>query len=162
MQAVLLAVGDDGTEVDFWWIKPQAERQTDLELATLDRHSKGIHKNTAASSAAVYQPLADLFLNGSHGFGVRRTDDGVPRMVVQAHGIVMWVYLIWQEKWQSNPFSSTKFISGKIVYHKSPDSETERFFSRSYYFEAPQKMVISEVEDVEWAVSPMPDDCIKD
>lgn len=160
MQAVLLTISPDASEVGFWWIKPEANNNKNLERATLDLHSTGAHRNAADGSKEVYQPLADMFQNGTDGFAIRRNEDGVHRFVIDYKGASLWVYLLWQEKWQKTPWSSNKFITDKIVYQRNP--KDNRFFSRTYYFKAPDSMVISEVEDVKWGVDPMPDECVKD
>jgi len=42
----------------------------------------------------------------------------------------LYINMVWQEDWTSNPLSSSKYIKGKIVYQKDP--ETLKFFSRQY------------------------------
>lgn len=165
MQAILLCARDG--EVDFWWIKPQASNPSQLERATLDLHSTGPHTNSPGNSRAVYQPLADMFKLGYKSpqvtFGVTLVG-GCARAFIDYGGPIssdrLWVYMFWQEKWQTNVFSSRKFVEGKIVYQKTPNEM--RFYSRTFQLIAPRNISISEHEDKYWRWPPLPDDAIKD
>ena len=53
--------GDKGAPIDFWWIKPKAAQRDVLELATLNRHHKGAHKNDPGRSRPLYAQFADVF-----------------------------------------------------------------------------------------------------
>lgn len=140
MQAIAYFTSADG-EVDFWWVKPSKTSGTEIEQATLSRHAKGPHKNDPGRSKPFYKPLADMFQEG------HRAEDGrkffieappgqtVPRAIIEEDSSNdtrrrLWVHLVWQEDWTSNPFSKSKYIKGKLVYQRSPADL--QFYAREY------------------------------
>mmetsp|Transcript_41006 Transcript_41006/g.92001 ORF Transcript_41006/g.92001 Transcript_41006/m.92001 type:complete len:403 (+) Transcript_41006:80-1288(+) len=148
MQVIMYAVSGDG-DVDFWWVKPS--KQGDLERSTLNRHARGQHKNDPNRSRPFYQPIADIFQEGTlvngRRFGIE-TVEKTRRAYFEEErdGRVerMYVTLVWQEDWTSNPFARAKFIKGKIVYQK--DLNVMCFHSRQYAI-ANNVFSISDIED---------------
>jgi len=144
MQAVMYASvsGSPQVDLDFWWVKPEAANPNALEQHTLNRHSKGPHKNDPGRSRALYVQFADLFTAADGGatvgggmlkFGVMHV--GVsPRAYIEqlATGERYYIYLIWQETWTSNPFARSKFILGKIVYQRDP--RAKKLYARPYSY----------------------------
>mmetsp|Transcript_10105 Transcript_10105/g.19504 ORF Transcript_10105/g.19504 Transcript_10105/m.19504 type:complete len:439 (+) Transcript_10105:83-1399(+) len=135
MQVVMYSVSGDG-EVDFWWVKPR-QGATAVEPNTLSRHAKGPYKNDPGRSKPFYKPLADLFVQeqivGSTRFGIEKAAEFSRAFLEQVSesGVSrQYISLIWQEDWSSNPFTSRKYIKGKIVYQKDPQSL--EFFARQY------------------------------
>jgi len=135
MQAVQYALptGGGGKQqpIDFRWIKPQAANPRLMERQTLDRQPKGPHKNDPGRSRALYVQFAELFEAG----GAAAVGGGLLRFGVDTHagarrayieqirsGERHYIFLIWQESWTSNPFASSKFIVGKLVYQRDPSS----------------------------------------
>mmetsp|Transcript_57124 Transcript_57124/g.105636 ORF Transcript_57124/g.105636 Transcript_57124/m.105636 type:complete len:417 (+) Transcript_57124:73-1323(+) len=148
MQVIMYAMSGDG-EVDFWWVKPT--KQGDLERNTLNRHARGQHKNDPNRSRPFYQPIADIFQQGSvvngRRFGIETVEKARRAYFEQdCDGKVerMYVSLVWQEDWTSNPFARSKFIKGKIVYQK--DLNATCFHSRQYAI-TNNVFSISEIED---------------
>lgn len=143
MQAVMYSAAAD-LEVDFWWVKPGKEAATDqtvgIERETLNRHSKGPHKNDPGRSKPFYKPLADLFSQEGEKDGLRFGIDRIPGpdgtssprafMEEVQTGAKLWLTLVWQEDWTTNPFARSKYIKGKLVYQKTPGAH--EFFSRQY------------------------------
>ena len=110
-----------------------------LEPQTIDRHSKGPHKNDPGRSRAVYEPLAALFTSagqnkdGTLRFGIELVE-GVPRAYIESirSGERFYICLVWQESWSANPFARSKYIKGKLVYQAAPG---EGFFARPFCIE---------------------------
>lgn len=137
MQAVMYSVSGDG-EVDFWWVKPA--KDGGLEQDTLCRHAKGPFKNDPGRSKQFYKPLADFFVHG--GVKVGDMQFGIEKVGAQTAARAflepkagvkddrLYIHMVWQEDWTTNPFARSKFIKGKIVYQKDPD--TMEFFARQY------------------------------
>jgi len=129
MQAVLYSAVGPGGAIDFWWTKPVKGDPSSLERGSLDRWGKGPLKNDPGRSKAIYKPLGDLF--SGHGdkakqeycfglepvAGTQRAFIEDPRRLPPAR---YYLYFVWQEEWTSNPFSSDKFIKGKIAYQREP------------------------------------------
>jgi len=145
MQAIMYSVNMEG-EVDFWWVKPgkseSASGEAGVETSTLSRHAKGPHKNDPGRSKPFYKPLADLFRKeqvvGGFRFGIEQGEHGKSSRAfleqTQASGGQpkrQYMHLVWQEDWTSNPFSRSKYIKGKIVYQKDP--QTLQFHARQYH-----------------------------
>jgi len=67
-------------------------------------------------------------------FGVADVGSGVRRAYIEqvSSGERYYIYLIWQENWTSNPFASSKFIIGKIVYQRDPAAPA--LFARPYAY----------------------------
>jgi len=135
MQVVMYSVSGDG-EVDFWWVKP-CQGAIAVEPNTLSRHAKGAYKNDPGRSKPYYKPLADLFAQeqtiGGIRFGIEKADAFSRAFFEQVSGSGVtrhYVSHIWQEAWSSNPFKSQKYIKGKIVYQKDPQSL--EFFARQF------------------------------
>lgn len=101
-------------------------------------HDRGPHKNSPGASAGVYQPLADLFgrpqRNKDQVSLELETVEGAQRGVMVCRGQRLYIYLIWQEEWTSNPLAWTKYVQGKIVYQK--DVRVMEFFTLPYRIEA--------------------------
>jgi len=156
MQAVMYSVSRErGQDLDFWWVKPQKSSQSTLERNTLSRNAKGPHKNDPGRSKPFYKAFADLFAQDSAGppgmrFGIEtmsnKAQQSTPRayLVNNSDGSKLYLYIVWQEDWTSNPFSSKKYIKGKIVYQKEPQGRV--FFSRQYCIQS-GSVSISEVEE---------------
>jgi len=174
MQAVMFAADAAGTDIDFWWIKPQKENKLALETATLNLHTSGDHRNAPDSSKALYQPFADMFKPGANNgdevvrFGMATVDVSAAlgqrespcvRAYMDNKGQRMWIVMFWQEESEASMFSD-RYIKGKIVYQRDP--KLQIYFSRSYYLPESNGIWISEVEDQCWTGEPLPDDCIKD
>ena len=70
---------------------------------------------------------------GALRFGISSVG-GTPRAYIEQlrGGERYYIYLIWQENWTSNPFARSKFILGKIVYQRDPESS--RFYARPYAY----------------------------
>jgi len=163
MQAVMYSVSGDG-EVDFWWVKPR-QGAVAVEPNTLSRHARGPYKNDPGRSKPFYKPLADLFVQeqiiGGTRFGIEKADafsraflERVSESGVTRH----YVSHIWQEDWSSNPFASCKYIKGKIVYQKDPQSL--EFFARQFSM-VNGSLTILEHEDKLFG-SVLPGDTIKE
>ncbi len=127
--------------IDFWWIKPQAAKPSQLEFQTLNRHAKGAHKNDPGRSRALYLQFADLFIRGPSGknssgplrFGVEVVDGSLRAFSEQVStGERYYFYLIWQEDWTTNPFARSKYIIGKLVYQRDPRSS--QYYARPYAY----------------------------
>mmetsp|Transcript_62126 Transcript_62126/g.133588 ORF Transcript_62126/g.133588 Transcript_62126/m.133588 type:complete len:238 (-) Transcript_62126:63-776(-) len=153
MQAVMYSASALG-EVDFWWVKPsRSPNQGGVEAKTLNKNVKGPHKNDPGRSKPFYQPLADLFgkecgsgtrmqrqnvLKGGVRLGLERVKAGeeggreAVRAYLEQEGQISKVFLnlVWQEDWTSNPFARSKYIKGKIIYQKDP--QALQFFARQY------------------------------
>eukprot|EP00927_Polykrikos_kofoidii_P086884 TRINITY_DN9867_c0_g2_i1.p1 TRINITY_DN9867_c0_g2~~TRINITY_DN9867_c0_g2_i1.p1 ORF type:complete len:388 (+),score=64.06 TRINITY_DN9867_c0_g2_i1:335-1498(+) len=140
MQAVVYCVCLEG-HVDFWWVKPSKAKPTELEKATLNRHSKGPHKNDPGRSRQFYKPLADVFEDGElrqgWRFGIEKvlSDRGeeAHRAYIQSEDNIsqrLYVQVFWQEDWSMSPFSRSKYIKGKVVYQKIVSAC--QYFSRQY------------------------------
>merc|ERR1712008_107863 len=139
---VMMFVADDKGQVDFWWVKPQKSKPSILERETLKLHSQGRHKNTPGMSKPFYQPLADLFQQGStigdcrFGIEVVGTGSGIStwrafiETVKKEPAEKLHIHFLWQEDWSSNPFARSKYIRGKILYQK--DLKSTVFYSRQY------------------------------
>jgi len=172
MQAVMYAVhSDNKTGVDFWWVKPSADDPKSLEPATLCRHSQGSHKNDPGRSKQFYMPVADLFKGKASGYnGLNFGIEAVPsskskntssrafiEQVIEGKVQKMWLTLVWQEEWTSNPLSRSKYIKGKVVYQK--DNQVQEFHSKAYTIEN-GKMILSDVEDFAF-LKPIPGNALK-
>jgi hypothetical protein len=128
--------------IDFWWIKPQAAKPSELEAQTLNKHAKGPHKNDPGRSRALYLQFAELFLRGPGAggkppgplrFGVEPVDGSLRAYSEQVStGERYYFYLIWQEDWTTNPFARSKYIIGKLVYQRDPRSA--QYYARSYAY----------------------------
>ncbi|EOD07509.1 hypothetical protein EMIHUDRAFT_438567 [Emiliania huxleyi CCMP1516] len=177
MQAVLYThMRSSPPELDFWWIKPKKEDGSTLERATLDRHSKGEHKNDPGRSRALYAQFADLFAVGGGAeaaarasragggklrFEVVGASGPAPRALIvdvesRAH---YYIYLIWQEDWTSNPFARSKYIKGKLVYQRDPT--VPEYFARPYAYRDGVLSVPPHAELEEAVAEPMPTDAIQ-
>jgi len=138
MQAVMFAV-DSSSALDFWWVKPSKTDPTKLEKDTLNRNDSGKNKNDPGRSKPFYQPLADLFQQGSRvknwSFGLKKFDHAsgqVMRAFIKNESNpdeVLYMLYLWQEDWTTNPFARSKYIKGKLVYQRSLDS-TDYFFKQ--------------------------------
>ena len=138
MQAVMYSqmVGAAST-VDFWWIKPMKADARTLERETLPRRGEGPHKNDPGRSKPVYAKFANLFLEYAtepcNGMRFCRGEvAGCCRAYIEevSSGARLYIYLIWQEEWSSNPLARKPFIRGKIVYQREP--QEARFFAQGY------------------------------
>eukprot|EP00928_Gymnodinium_smaydae_P093636 TRINITY_DN7792_c0_g6_i1.p1 TRINITY_DN7792_c0_g6~~TRINITY_DN7792_c0_g6_i1.p1 ORF type:complete len:493 (+),score=105.25 TRINITY_DN7792_c0_g6_i1:122-1600(+) len=145
MQAVMFCADKRG-DVDFWWVKPSKSDPSKLERETLNRHSSGKHKNDPGRSKPFFQPLADLFaknalVSSEWRFGIEHagTDGKVPRAYIDwvdpssesdVKGQRCYLQCLWQEDWTSNPFSRSKYVKGKLVYHKQ--GKSEKLYMRQY------------------------------
>jgi len=168
MQAVMYSVAADG-EVDFWWVKPMKEAATTLERNTLNRHSKGTHKNDPGRSKPFYKPLADVFAQATVQEGLRfsidRGADGkrAPRAYIEMQSHIemqperMYIYLVWQEDWTNNPFARVKYVKGRILYQREPEANV--FYSRQFSIQN-GVVYILELEQGPIA-APLPDDQVK-
>uniref|UniRef100_A0A7S3ESB9 Uncharacterized protein n=1 Tax=Haptolina ericina TaxID=156174 RepID=A0A7S3ESB9_9EUKA len=144
MQAVMycLCLSSPDPKIDFWWIKPMATNSAVIEPQTLDRQGKGVHKNDPGRSRALYIQFADLFQSSAGSatiggglllFGVVDVGSVRRAYIEQAQsGERYYISLIWQESWTSNPFASSKFIIGKIVYQRDPSSAS--LYARPYAY----------------------------
>jgi len=149
MQVIAYFVSSNGDgEVDFWWVKPTGSSKSpgnETEHATLCRHGKGPHKNDPGRSKPFYKPLADMFTQASMAADGRRYAVEVPpgenssRAFIEEESMAnprsgkrdkLWLHLVWQEDWTTNPFSSSKYIKGKLIYQRDPKESI--FFAREY------------------------------
>jgi len=172
MQAVMYSVSREGDQdLDFWWVKPQKAAATKLERNTLSRNFKGPHKNDPGRSKPFYKAFADLFGQDSASppgmqFGIEKVksnssaQQATPRAYLRqdSDGSKMYLHIVWQEDWTTNPFARKQFIKGKIVYQKDP--EGSEFFSRQYCIQN-GSVLISEVEEPPFQTM-LPGDDIKD
>jgi len=151
MQVVLFAVDD--SHVDFWWVKPSKTDPKQLEKETLNRHDKGKYKNDPGRSRAFYTPLATLFQDCSQvkdwKFGLKRSsnaDEQVVRAILENSQTneILYLIFLWQEDWTQNPFASSKFIKGKLVYQRSEG--LSEYFYRQYEIHD-GALVIADFED---------------
>eukprot|EP00658_Telonema_sp_P-2_P083048 TRINITY_DN8896_c0_g1_i1.p1 TRINITY_DN8896_c0_g1~~TRINITY_DN8896_c0_g1_i1.p1 ORF type:complete len:171 (-),score=33.91 TRINITY_DN8896_c0_g1_i1:343-855(-) len=142
MQAIIYTcLGQPGQkEVAFWWIKPrEGSEDCELEEETLNLHNSGTFKNLAEGSKKVYAPLAHLFNDPTNCMCIIQDVSGAPRACIQQQGSpTMYLSFIWQEKWTTNPFSSNKFLMGRMVYQKDPCSA--EFFSCGYHMSGELKL----------------------
>merc|ERR1712032_797961 len=134
MQAIMFCSSLSETaasaSVDFWWVKPSRASSTEVERETLNRHGQGAHKNDPGRSKQCYQLLANLFeqntLTGGWRFAIEivstKLGETAPRAFMlqetAKRAVRLYVHIIWQEDWTTNPFARTKYIKGKIVYQK--------------------------------------------
>lgn len=143
MQVIAYFISSNGDgEVDFWWVKPVKGSDSQVEHATLCRQAKGPHKNDPGRSKQFYKPLADMFSQGhvakdGRVFSIQAPPgETCPRAFIEEDSVTagkrdrLWLHLVWQEAWTTNPWASSKYIKGKIVYQRNP-KEIE-FFSREY------------------------------
>lgn len=142
MQVIAYFISSNGDgEVDFWWVKPTKGAGTETEHATLCRQTKGPHKNDPGRSKPFYKPLADMFKEGHVAEDGRRyaieapPGERCPRAFIEEDSSSgerekLWLHLVWQEDWTSNPWSRSKYIKGKIVYQRRP--EELEFYAREY------------------------------
>uniref|UniRef100_A0A7S3F3Q0 Uncharacterized protein n=1 Tax=Haptolina ericina TaxID=156174 RepID=A0A7S3F3Q0_9EUKA len=84
----------------------------------------------------MFAPNADGALAVGGGvlrFGVDLVD-GAMRAYIEfiESGERMYIYLIWQETWTTNPLARSKFICGKIVYQRAPRDSF--FLARPYAY----------------------------
>jgi len=170
MQAVMYSVSREREQdLDFWWVKPQKLTAVELERNTLSRNAKGPHKNDPGRSKPFYKAFADLFVQGSAGppgmcFGIEKVNGKPHQSTARAYlkndsdDSKMYLHLVWQEDWTTNPFSSKKYIRGKIVYQK--DLDVHEFFSRQYCIKN-GAVSISDVEEPSFKTI-LPSDEIKD
>eukprot|EP00927_Polykrikos_kofoidii_P086882 TRINITY_DN9867_c0_g1_i1.p1 TRINITY_DN9867_c0_g1~~TRINITY_DN9867_c0_g1_i1.p1 ORF type:complete len:321 (+),score=33.82 TRINITY_DN9867_c0_g1_i1:307-1269(+) len=126
MQAVVYCVCPEA-RVDFWWVKPSKTAPTELEEATLNRHSKGPHKNDPGRSRQFYKPLADVFENGEvrqgWRFGIQQVQSNKGTQARRAYlqsetgksSPRLYVHLFWQEDWTTNPLARSKYIKANGV-----------------------------------------------
>jgi len=174
MQAVMYCANWE-CQVDFWWVKPgkaaDGEGNFGIERNTLSRHAKGPHKNDPGRSRQFYKPLADLFSqecehrDGSR-FGIERVSSCSGGRALRAYmdkeceGRMtrLYMHLVWQEDWTSNPFARSKYIKGKLVYQK--DLQAHQFFARQYSI-TNGKISVSDVEEQAFS-SVLPGDDVKD
>lgn len=154
MQAVMYSVSKD-LDIDFWWVKPQKLEVARLEPNTLSHNTIGPYKNDPGRSKHLYKTFADMFsqrFGGQSGmyFGIERITNKAGQFTFRAyleqkqHGSKMYLYMVWQEDWTSNPFSTNPYIKGKIVYQKN--LKAFEFFSRQYCLQN-GSIFISEVEE---------------
>jgi len=170
MQAVMYSVNIERKEdLDFWWVKPQMSKVAELERNTLNRNAKGPHKNDPGRSKPLYKAFADLFVGNSAGppgmrFGIDFFSNKAHQSTARAYlkqdadDTKLYLHMVWQEDWTSNPFSSKKSIKGKIVYQKDP--EVLEFFSRQYTMQN-GSVSISDVEGPAFKTI-LPNDDIKE
>lgn len=140
MQAVMYSVSGD-REVDFWWVKP-SKGSHGVEHNTLSRHAKGPHKNDPGRSKQFYKPLADVFTQGHAkdglSFGIEAATASPQRRAARAFVDLetkgrrerMYLHLVWQEEWSTNPFTRSKYVKGRIIYQLN--LEAGEFYSRQY------------------------------
>eukprot|EP00928_Gymnodinium_smaydae_P011883 TRINITY_DN14349_c0_g1_i2.p1 TRINITY_DN14349_c0_g1~~TRINITY_DN14349_c0_g1_i2.p1 ORF type:complete len:378 (+),score=58.87 TRINITY_DN14349_c0_g1_i2:39-1136(+) len=118
MQAVLYCRTCDA--IDFWWVKPQAEKPDLLDWNTLSHNAQGPNKNRAEASRSIYAPLADMFSQTSAGDFVFGIQDG-RAFIEEKNGedkpLRMYVYFVWQEEWSSF-YSMTSYVRGKLFYER--------------------------------------------
>jgi len=175
MQAIAYFVSTNGDgEVDFWWVKPSKSSGTEMEHATLSRHGKGPHKNDPGRSKPFYQPLADMFAKAATAPDGRRYSIEVPpgenssRALIEEDSLSgpkssgkrdkLWLHLVWQEDWTTNPFSSSKYIKGRLIYQRDPKELI--FYAREYMFKD-GVMTFSDFEDRPYS-SLLPGESIKE
>jgi hypothetical protein len=166
MQAMMFVV-DSKSKLDFWWVKPSKKTPDIIENETLTRQDAGKHKNSPGRSGPVYQPLADLLQDGLQAgewcFGLKTVacaGEEVVRAFVyheMAPREVLYICFLWQEDFTLNPFASSKYIKGKIVYQRDPD--VTEFFARQYEI-IDGAMEIADFEEGP-TTSVLPDDSIK-
>lgn len=133
MQAVLYFLCDK--TVRFWWVKPVAGKPDQMGSKYLTATAKGKYKNLPGQLAkGVYGPLAKLFERGKPKggikFGLERLASGATRAVITKGKVQMWVYLVWQEEWDSSIISFDNFLRGKLVYQHSVSEEC--FYVRQF------------------------------
>eukprot|EP00928_Gymnodinium_smaydae_P080502 TRINITY_DN64188_c0_g1_i1.p1 TRINITY_DN64188_c0_g1~~TRINITY_DN64188_c0_g1_i1.p1 ORF type:complete len:357 (+),score=21.41 TRINITY_DN64188_c0_g1_i1:89-1159(+) len=171
MQAVMFCVGADGC-INFWWVKPRVDARCKLDHATLNLHRSGPCKNDPGRSRAFLEPLAKLFCAGrpvnGWQFGIEMASFGTgaiaPRAFLQPEHVDvhvqhrLYLHLIWQEDWTSNPFSRSRFIRGKLVYQKCLCSS--EYFSRQFEI-VDEKLAISCDEEPLSMRGVLPDSQIK-
>jgi len=175
MQAIAYFVSTNGdSEVDFWWVKPSKSSGNEMENATLSRHGKGPHKNDPGRSKPFYKPLADMFAQAATAADGRRYAIEVPpgenssRAFIEEDSLAcpkssgkrdkLWLHLVWQEDWTTNPFSSSKYIKGRLIYQRDPKELV--FYAREYMFKD-GVMTFSDFEDRP-SSSLLPEDNIKE
>ncbi|CAE7779720.1 unnamed protein product [Symbiodinium pilosum] len=165
MQAVMYCKFDK--DLDFWWVKPKAEKPSQLERNTLDLHKEGKYRNASGKSRALYLPLAEKFAGskeGSFEFGVDELGRAFIDETTATGRCRMLLYLVWQENWSSF-FAYNKFIEGKLIYQRGkpwecPESQaksTAPFFARQYRLEG-GGLSIAGVETEETVLSLLPPD----
>jgi len=144
MQVIAYFISSEGDpEVDFWWVKPKKGAEAEMEYATLCRQSKGQHKNDPGRSKPFYKPLADMFSEGHVDKDGRRYAIEAPPGETSRRAFIeencpskpkardkLWLHLVWQEDWTSNPLARSKYIRGKIVYQR--DHKDIEFYAREY------------------------------
>lgn len=165
VQAMLYAApdseGDQGSPVDFWWIKPQKNNQDQLEENTLTLRSTGAHKNDPQRSRQAYQPLADWFNSADKEnqkpsnpkrptFELLKCSEGsAVRAVMRLEGDPQPLYLlyVWQEQWGGlGPFAK-KFLKGTLVYQRSlkgTESPSGNLYARGFAIEGETLKVANE------------------
>lgn len=184
MQAMMYVWMKRGA-VDFWWIKPSRSSAEQLERETMNKNSKGPHKNTAERSARLYQPLADKFMGQAEG-DFRFKVDACGRACIVEVGTEdsptrteFILYLVWQEDW-SGAMARVKYIEGKLCYKKvrieleevddaevlsAPRSQKETmipgFFARQYRIQN-DRIWIAPSEDEEVVRSLLPPDTLQE
>lgn len=124
--------------IDFWWVKPDKKSGQCLERETLNRHSKGIFKNSSERGRKKFLHLAEKFshgvLDGEFTFGVDSHSRAFIDVQTGDHMTRMLVYLIWQEAWSMAAWGP-KFIEGKICYQRTTPEEFSAslsLFARQY------------------------------
>jgi len=120
MQAVLFAQMPSGN-IDFWWVKPEANNPSIVEQETMSRHDSGKFKNVAEKSKNLYQPLADKFAGKTDGM-VHYGVDSRGRAYMEenaGNGLKrrMLVYFAWIENWSAG-MTGRRFLEGKICFEK--------------------------------------------
>ena len=65
--------------------------------------------------------------------GLRLEEELVPRAFIAREGkagdgSVFYLHFLWMEDWTSNPLAFSKYLKGKLVYQKQP--QTSQLFSR--------------------------------
>ena len=160
MQAVMYSQMDGAVStVDFWWIKPMKTDARALERQTLSRRGEGAHKNDPGRSKAVYAKFANLFLQHAtepcNGMRFCRGEvAGCARAYIEEvnSGARLYIYLIWQEEWTTNPLARKPFIRGKVVYQLDPS--TRAYFAKRYEYSNARLSLSGEGERLPAAIVP--------
>ena len=83
--------------------------------------------------------------------------EGTPRAYIDdaAYGgtsVRLYIYLIWQEEWTTNPLARKPFIRGKVVYQLDPS--TRAYFAKRYEYSNARLSLSGEGERLPAAIVP--------
>jgi len=70
----------------------------------------------------------------------------------------LYVHVLWQEDWSTNPFARDPFVKGKVVYQKLVAGA--EFFARQYEIHGAGALSISDFEEGPF-FTPLPGDDVK-